>query len=129
MKARSASAWWTVSVALLALAIVAVLGGLAVLNPAQDPAGNDGKDRLLDGLWLSPRGNHFPVRGNTLHLAARAYSTTRGNPLIDYVNFTGTWSGDTWHVLCSTSDPVSGTADLYECHVDYLLLASPRQES
>jgi hypothetical protein len=64
------------------------------------------------GLWISP-GDTFTITGNTLHFAAHAYPAITGDPKIDHVNFTATWIGVGWHVICSETTPSQG--DIYAC--------------
>jgi len=69
------------------------------------------------GSWISPRDEQ--IVGDVLHFAAYAYPTNRGDPAIDYVNFTMWWQGvdpRTWIVACNLHRPVS--KDVYACDVN-----------
>jgi hypothetical protein len=48
-----------------------------------------------------------------LHFATHAYPTNPGDPPIDHVNFTATWPGAGWRVVCTVSQPSHD--DVYEC--------------
>lgn len=65
------------------------------------------------GTWISPD-NNFVVQGDILPFAAHAYPTNPGDPPIDHVNFTATWPGANWHVICTLYRPQQG--DVYRCN-------------
>lgn len=68
------------------------------------------------GVWVSPIGSTVH---DMIHFAAYAYPTSKGDPAIDYVNFTMYWPGvdpRAWKIVCMIHAPVG--RDLYACDVN-----------
>lgn len=77
---------------------------------------------LPGGVWISPVDGQ--TVGDVLHLAAHAYPTHSGDPLIDHVNFTIGWQGiSSWKVACKVSPPATG--DTYSCDANFKQLGAP----
>jgi transcriptional regulator with XRE-family HTH domain len=98
--------------AVLVAAVAAVLTGVV-----------GGKPVRPGGLWLGPaNGESLPA---PIHLAARAYPTSRADPAIAYVVFTVSWDGrpGPWMVACRPDRPVG--ADVYACDWDPAREAEP----
>ena len=64
------------------------------------------------GTWITPS-NDFTIQGQTLTLSAHAYPTNKGDPKIAKVNFTATWPGVAWRVVCAVPPPSQG--DVFQC--------------
>jgi hypothetical protein len=74
---------------------------------------------LPGGMWVSPTtDNNVYVAGTWYTIKARAYPTNPGDPAIDHVNFT-LETGGNWYILCSPTQPDTGTADTYSCSTDF----------
>jgi transcriptional regulator with XRE-family HTH domain len=72
------------------------------------------------GAWINPANGS--IVHDTMLLAAKAYPTHPGDPLINHVNFTAGWNG-TWGIGCTAYPPTNDNT--FACIANLLLLNAP----
>lgn len=113
-----------VLILLAVVVLIVVVVGIGILLINRNSSSSPHIKIVPGGSWISPRDGQT-VR-DVLHFAAYAYPTNRGDPAIDYVNFTMWWQGvdpRTWIVACNLHRPVS--KDVYACDVNLARLGVP----
>ncbi len=105
--------WRWIVVSLCLVALIAFLGAIG----AQRTPHIASQQVVIGGVWLSPA-QGFVIRDDALHLAARAYAASPGDPPVGVVNFTIVWPGAAWQIACSITMPLTGTTDQYACDWD-----------
>lgn len=101
----------------MALVLVVALGVFVYVKPPLTPI-----NVKPGGAWIDPVGSTV---GDVVHFAAYAYPTNKGDPAIDYVNFTVYWQGvdpRTWKIACVVHTPIDN--DVYACDADLRLLGA-----